>query len=238
MSGANGYLPSAGRALARRITRLEARTRSQMATNLIAAASIVATDYFLASSIVEAPCVVRGFVAIALRWMAAWSNGAASATRTDDWGNVDLSLCWLARFSTLFIVPTLVVIGAAVGAGALCGLSIQYSPLCINSLDEIAPYILHGLVASPVIEELIYRGIVYPKLRAGAGRLIGLVLSGPIFWVLHWISSGGISPLNHLLAGWILSWAYEKSGSLVAPVLLHSLGNLLLLTLDLTWLLY
>ena len=49
-------------------------------------------------------------------------------------------------------------------------------------------------------------------------------MSGTIFAGLH-VLYGSPSPEN-LLGGFILSWAFLKSGTLIVPIALHSLGNL------------
>ena len=49
-----------------------------------------------------------------------------------------------------------------------------------------------------------------------------------MFWVLHWIYFGEVTFPNHLLGGWVIAWSYDRTRSLVAPTLLHAVGNLAL----------
>ena len=63
-------------------------------------------------------------------------------------------------------------------------------------------------------------------------RLIGpwgtIFLSGCAFGALHFLY-GNPAPDN-FIAGYFLAWAYLKSGSVVVPIVLHSLGNLFVLS--------
>jgi membrane protease YdiL (CAAX protease family) len=45
-----------------------------------------------------------------------------------------------------------------------------------------------------------------------------------VFAGLHVVT--GVASPDNLIAGYILAWAYLKSGSLFIPVTLHALGNL------------
>ena len=54
----------------------------------------------------------------------------------------------------------------------------------------------------------------------GAANIAG----GIVFAALHF--AYGSPGLDNFLAGYILAWAYIKSGSIIVPVVLHSLGNM------------
>lgn len=86
-------------------------------------------------------------------------------------------------------------------------------------------WLLCGVV--PLIEELIYRVALCAPLVWLGHRRLALMLSGLSFGLLH-IFFGNPSPDN-LLAGYFLAWTFLKSGSLLVPLALHSLGNTLLL---------
>ena len=81
-----------------------------------------------------------------------------------------------------------------------------------------------GCVAAPVLEELIYRLALCLPLVGIVGRRWTILLSGVVFAALHF-RHGNPGPSN-FIAGFILGWAYLKSGNLLIPIILHSLGNL------------
>ena len=88
------------------------------------------------------------------------------------------------------------------------------------------------LLTAPFIEELLFRGLLQRQLEVGLGRTAAILISGPIFWVYHWIAFGGITPINHMVAGWILAWVYAKTGNLWVAIALHAIGNLSVLLLQ------
>jgi membrane protease YdiL (CAAX protease family) len=85
-----------------------------------------------------------------------------------------------------------------------------------------------GLVvlAAPALEEIMYRGLLQRALRSlGAGPWTAITLSSALFATMH---LGAAPP--HAVAGLLvfslaLGWAYERTGGLTAPILMHGLFN-------------
>ena len=77
----------------------------------------------------------------------------------------------------------------------------------------------------PFVEEVIFRGLVYGKLR----RLLFLVggSSSQRSAFLPFIMGMSIQIVYAFPMGLLLAWAYERWGSLSAPVLIHVGANLL-----------
>lgn len=97
-------------------------------------------------------------------------------------------------------------------------------------------FLWYGLVKAPIFEEILWRGVVLRLLAQGLGPRVGLGLSALLFWVMHWVGWGVTTPPNQLLAGGILGWAYLRTDlSLLAPILLHAAGNLLVMGWCLLW---
>ena len=83
--------------------------------------------------------------------------------------------------------------------------------------------------AAPVGEEVIYRGILYPPLRERLGVWKAILVSAAIFAVMHNILSLSLFvPITQFAGGLIFAYAYEKSGSLIYPMIYHACGNGLL----------
>jgi len=83
--------------------------------------------------------------------------------------------------------------------------------------------LLHMCLIPPLFEELVFRlGICVPA-TALVGPTGAIVLSGAAFAAMHFIY-GGAGPDN-FVAGYILAWAFLKSGSILVPMALHALGN-------------
>src|SRR5439155_10185900 len=89
---------------------------------------------------------------------------------------------------------------------------------------------LRMCVFAPVLEEAVYRLALCVPLAVWLGPWRAIVVSGLAFAGLH-VAYGNPSPEN-LVGGLFLAWAYLKSESIVVPVVLHSLGNLCVLILQ------
>ena len=79
-----------------------------------------------------------------------------------------------------------------------------------------------GIVVAPVTEELLFRGALFGSLRPRIGSRAAAVLSSLLFAAVHG-SLTALAPLFVLAL--VLCWVYERSGSLVAPVVVHMLFN-------------
>lgn len=82
------------------------------------------------------------------------------------------------------------------------------------------------IAAVPILEEVLYRGIIQESLTlAGMGRWSSILITSVIFTAMHaqvarpWAMAG----LFVLSLGF--GWAYEKSGRLTAPIVMHVLFN-------------
>ncbi len=89
--------------------------------------------------------------------------------------------------------------------------------------DRIVMHFLHACLLAPLVEELIYRFAICVPATAILGPTGAILLSGAVFAGLHFVY-GNPSPDN-FVAGYILAWAYLKSGSILVPISLHALGN-------------
>jgi membrane protease YdiL (CAAX protease family) len=86
-------------------------------------------------------------------------------------------------------------------------------------------------VVAPLIEELLFRGLLFRALEKRYGLLIGAVAAGLIFGGIHPQLPFGFPPLFVLGVG--LCYLYRISGSIVPGVLLHAANNTLALLLAL-----
>jgi len=97
-------------------------------------------------------------------------------------------------------------------------------PVYTTQPHNIVPSVLWFCLFTPVLEEVTYRLVLCMPLAVLVGPRWTIVASGLVFGGLH-VAYGTPSPTN-FLGGFVLTWAYLKSGSIAVPVILHSLGNL------------
>lgn len=133
---------------------------------------------------------------------------------------------WRPWIRTSIIIALIVAVCIVVGLGAwrLTGHEI---PIFSVSPAQIVPRFLHSCFVYPVMEETIYRVVVCVSLAGALGCRPTIAASGLLFGALH-VAYGNPSPEN-LVGGFFLAWAYMKSESVLLPVLLHSIGNAIVL---------
>ncbi len=88
-------------------------------------------------------------------------------------------------------------------------------------------FFVTGGLLGPVCEELFFRGIVYTFFRR-FGILCAMVLTTVLFAVLHG-EGGGIV---QVIGGLVFSISFERSKSLVTPMIIHVSGNLAIFSLS------
>jgi len=84
-------------------------------------------------------------------------------------------------------------------------------------------------VAAPIIEEVIYRGMLLSTLRRRFGRWVSILISATIFAGIHAVlDPNAIAAVPGLfLLGVVLAYAALRTGDLSLPIALHSGVNLL-----------
>jgi len=88
--------------------------------------------------------------------------------------------------------------------------------------NELLLMLLVGSVLAPLVEEVYFRGMVYPVLRQYLGMTWGMIVSGILFGMMHWDLWRTV-PLA--LGGIILAYIYERSRTIYAPWIAHGVWN-------------
>lgn len=79
-----------------------------------------------------------------------------------------------------------------------------------------------AIVVAPVAEEVIFRGYLYPIGKRYAGPFFAMVLTSLLFAALH----GHAASLPALFTlAMCLGLAYEKTGTLLVPMIMHAVFN-------------
>ena len=86
--------------------------------------------------------------------------------------------------------------------------------------------ILYGLI-SPLAEEVVFRGVIYNRLRRFYGSTVGIVVSGVLFGVFH---GNPVQGVYGACLGMLMAYLYERSGSFLIPILFHAVANLAVYT--------
>ena len=91
----------------------------------------------------------------------------------------------------------------------------------LSKLSIIVQIISSG-ICGPILEELIFRGIVYNKLKTFNKKMTAIILTSIIFGIVH---SNIINSIYAFGVGFILIYLYEKYKTLKAPILMHIFLN-------------
>lgn len=86
--------------------------------------------------------------------------------------------------------------------------------------------ILYGLI-SPLAEEVVFRGVIYNRLRRLYNPAIGIVASGLLFGAFH---GNLVQGVYGACLGMLMAYLYEKSGKFGIPFLFHAVANLAVYT--------
>ena len=102
------------------------------------------------------------------------------------------------------------------------------SMMAQNNVDRLL-LLLITAVAAPIVEELMFRGVLYPALKGGWGKIGGAALSAAVFAIVHPTLPSGFLPI--MLLGFVMALTYERRGSLLPNIIMHGIHNgLILLT--------
>lgn len=91
-----------------------------------------------------------------------------------------------------------------------------------DSLGVLAFMVFFGMLAAPIIEELLFRGFLQSAVRITCDKWQTVFISGFVFALIHW---NGHVFLQIFILGLLLAYLFEKTGSLVAPITVHICHN-------------
>lgn len=92
-----------------------------------------------------------------------------------------------------------------------------HKPLYVYNFISIA-------ILGPIVEELIFRKIVYNDLKELFNIKIAVVISSVLFGLMHF-GGGFHHVVLTVIYGFCAVYCYEKTQTIFAPILLHSLTN-------------
>ena len=91
------------------------------------------------------------------------------------------------------------------------------------SIFQLLSIALTALIAAPVVEEILFRGVLYPALSQYWGRTVGILGNSVFFGVIH---GNAMSLVSLIFLGALWTLLYQRTQNLLAPIVAHSLFNL------------
>lgn len=82
--------------------------------------------------------------------------------------------------------------------------------------------ILSAVVAAPIVEEILFRGLILESCRERFGRTTAVFVSAFLFGLIHIVP---LQVVNAFVVGLILGYVYLKTGSLLSAMIIHAVNN-------------
>lgn len=117
------------------------------------------------------------------------------------------------------------------GVLAVCVAAAAYTLAAAASrtLGTEAASFLKALIVAPLVEELLFRGVMQARLRALRGFWgrpgSAITITALAFGVLHLSSAAPVHAALVVLPGIAFGWVYEHTRSIALCVALHSVAN-------------
>ena len=108
----------------------------------------------------------------------------------------------------------------------------RLTTLLAPELEQVGDSLYHGQylfellvtgIAMPVVEELLFRGIIQNRLREYLKPGHAIILSAVLFGLYH---GNTLQVIYALLIGLLLGYVYEKFHNIAAPIALHCFANI------------
>ncbi len=84
--------------------------------------------------------------------------------------------------------------------------------------------IVSAVIAAPILEELLFRGMIYKRLRDFCSAKLAIIISAAFFGLFH---GNLVQFVYAFIIGLMLAYVYEKMKTIWAPIVFHMGANLL-----------
>lgn len=82
--------------------------------------------------------------------------------------------------------------------------------------------ILSTVVAAPILEEILFRGLIFESCSERFGRGVALLISALLFGLVHVVP---VQMISAFVMGLILGYVYLRTRSLASVIVLHAINN-------------
>lgn len=100
----------------------------------------------------------------------------------------------------------------------------SYMELLNNAIGQGGWAVATAVIAAPIMEEMLFRGIVLESVRSRFGSCRAILISAAAFGLVHIIPQ---QMINAFLVGIVLGFIYVRTESLISVIILHAVNNAL-----------
>lgn len=104
----------------------------------------------------------------------------------------------------------------------------KFSPLTTKSSTPLFLLIISTGIIGPILEEILFRYIFYNRLKKKHTKKTAIIINSIIFGLIH---LNLINIIYAFILGIVLNLVYEKYQNIMAPILIHTAGNIIVLFL-------
>lgn len=101
----------------------------------------------------------------------------------------------------------------------------QAAVMKVMGLKYLVIYSFNTVILDPVVEESVFRGLLYGPLYRKTGNWLAIILCSLIGTIVHFHYQGVLPYAGAFLKGLIMGWLYSRSGSLLHPIIFHMFLN-------------
>lgn len=118
-----------------------------------------------------------------------------------------------------------IVLNVIIGISGLVGLDTSFMEVSEAISSPPFPVILlcAGVIA-PIIEELIFRGLVFNRIKYNYNAVAAIIISAVVFGIYHGNLTQGVYAT---LLGICLAYVYNKTENLLVPICIHISANVI-----------
>lgn len=135
---------------------------------------------------------------------------------------------WNNKFLNDILIP--VIAGAFIGALVTFAVSVSGVGADADFLQAQEVYrqnivltMVSSVVLAPLMEEMLFRGMIYHKMESDFGIPVSVVVSSMFFAMGH---ASLVQVIYGFLMGVLFALLYHKRGTIIAPVAMHAAANL------------
>lgn len=140
----------------------------------------------------------------------------------------NLKVSYLTFIIKLCIIFTLIVVLDYYLIGFDLSDQQEFERMKSADTKNLIVYSLDMLIVGPILEETIYRGILYVPLYRKVGRYLAMIITSFVWTFGHFYDLS--TSIYVFILGLIFAWLYDRSGSLLHPIIFHMFKN--------NWLIY
>lgn len=143
----------------------------------------------------------------------------------------NLSITYLPSILKICGILSIPVILSVSLSGVDLSYSLQKEDLAVLKSMSISHFVLFSIntiLLVPIVEEAVFRGLIYIPLYRKLGRNVAMLSSSLLFTYSHFaiMTQNFVGSIVIFLKGLFLVWLYDRKATLIYPIVFHAFLNI------------